>query len=97
MLRYFSGEGAEAPLLFIFSVSRYSSPPPSYTKPQSSQNLHGYMYATLPSSQNILTLQIHPFKVRHWLPCHQEVPGALGKLGKVDNVVVGILAVYVDG
>ena len=54
-------------------------------------------HATLPSSQNILTLQIHPFKVRHWLPCHQEVPGALGKLGKVDNVVVGILAIYVDG
>ena len=97
MLRYFSGEGAEAPLLFIFSVSRYSSPPPNYTKSQSSPNLHGYMYATLPSSQNILTLQIHPFKVRHWLPCHQEVPGALGKLGEVDNVVVGILAVYVDG
>ena len=97
MLRYFSGEGAEAPLLFIFSLSRYSSPPPSYTKPQSSPNLHGYMYATLPTSQNILSLQIFPFEIRHCLSRHQEVSGPLGELGEVHDVIVRILIVDIDG
>ena len=55
------------------------------------------MYATLPSSQNILSLQIRPLKVCHCLSRHQEVSGALSELGEVDDVVVGILAVYIDG
>ena len=55
------------------------------------------MYATLPTSQNILSLQIFPFEIRHCLSRHQEVSGPLGELGEIDDVIGSALGVGIDG
>ena len=84
-----SREGAEAPLFsFIFSL-HYSTHPPNYTKLQSSHNLHWYMHATFTSAKNFLAFQVLPFKIRHFLPGHQEISSSLGELCKVHGRVSG--------
>lgn len=54
-------------------------------------------HAALSSAQHGAAAQIRPLKVFHGFPGYKKITGPLGELGKVYDVIAGILAVDVDG
>ena len=54
------------------------------------------MYATFSTADDLLAFQIFPFEILNIFPGNQEVPGALGELGKVYNIIIRPLVICVD-
>ena len=55
-----------------------------------------FRHATFASAQNFPAFQIFPFEILNIFPGNQEVPGALGELGKVYNIIIRPLVICVD-